>query len=281
MRKTHSVSACLFSAVAAAAILAPMVASAAPPMQRPNRVSANPVSTTNKVLVAVPTDRLSEYDYLYVVSSGDREASGIPVVVDGATPFNSTLVLMNAPLLDARDGHWGENFLRAQRLPGFQTASLGSTSPEGNQNLSAEVASLREALGKPMHIVASAGVSFAELPARLQSDPWALLNAGRYRDAGPVFAASAAGPVRDAGMALAAAMLGRVDDAESLLAEIKVSALPMPLPVGSALATRLESLATEMYPDSAAGEALLALAAAAGTSTATPESAPIADPIGK
>lgn len=271
MRKTRSLTASFLpTAAALVATLAPALAVAAPPMQRPNRVTANPVSTTNKVLVAVPTDRLSEYDYLYVVSRGDREASGIPVAVDGATPFNSTLVLMNAPLLDARDGFWGENFLRAERGSGFETASLGSTAPEGNQELGAEVDSLREALSKPIRVFATGGAPFQALPARLQQDPWALLNAGRYRDAGPVFAASEAGPARDAGMALSAALLGRLDAAETLLGQMDVSTLPVPLPVGSALAARVQSLATEMYPDTAAGEALLALATAAGSAPAAP-----------
>ena len=76
---------------------APATASAGTLMQRPNRVTPNPVTTTNKVLVAVPTDRLHEYDYLYVVQPRVVEAHGIPVTVGGATPFNSTLVVDERP----------------------------------------------------------------------------------------------------------------------------------------------------------------------------------------
>ncbi len=249
----------LVATAALVAGLSPALASAGSLMQRPNRVTANPVTTTNQVLVAVPTERLSEYDYLYVATAADLDTHGVPFAVDGATPDNSTLVLMNAPLLDARNGGFGENFLRAQPS-GFQTFSLGSAAPEGNRKLGEEVAAARDALAKPVAVFASKGPRLAELPARLQRDPWALLNAGRLHDAGSVFAAMPAAPARDAGMALAAALLGNVDAAGDALGAIEPSALPMTLPMSAGTAARARGLATDLYPGTPAAAVLNALA---------------------
>ena len=250
-------------ALLAAAALTGTAASAAAPMQRPTRVTDNPVSTTNKVLVAVPTEDLAFYDYLYVVTENSRDAHGVPVVVGGADPFNSTLVMMNAPLLEARDGFWGRDFLRAEPT-GFATYAPGSSASEGNRGLGAETADLRGSLGKPLRVFAADGPRLQDLPGPLQEDPWALMNAGRYRDAGAVFQAQAAGPVRDAGLAAAAALSGNLDAAGERLNVVDAAALPASLPVSPGLAARLRGLAEGMYAGTPAAGVLNDLADAGG-----------------
>ncbi|BAM04113.1 hypothetical protein [Phycisphaera mikurensis] len=248
-------------AFALAAVVAPTLAAAAGPMQRPNRVTDNPTSTTNKVLVAVPTADLSAYDFLYVATEADLDAYGTPVAVDGATPFNSTLVLMSAPLLEARNGFWGRNFLRAERT-GFQTYAPGSSAAEGNNTLGEEVAALRDALARPVSVHAAAGPRLKDLPAGLRGDPWALLNSGRLRDAGSVFAGLPASPQRDAGMALAAALLGKLDAAGERLDAMDAASLG-DLPMMPRLVEQARGLASEAYAGRPAAAVLDAMADAA------------------
>lgn len=249
-------------AVALAGCVVLAGAAAADRVSRPIRdTSDRSLTSTGKVLVAVRTSELGRHHYLHRATRGYL---GYPVRcgVSLGDLHQATYVVKRLPTRYRYDSRYD---LCRTRKPGWATSYGGGhaaaatasamASTHNPQPHASAAAPTRTATARRLvTVIATGPAKLTNTPAAMRDDPWALLNAGRYRDARGVFekqlGSNGSDNALQAGLALATALSGDLDAGADALAELGGDAAAMrALPVQPALASKLALLADTLYAD--------------------------------
>jgi hypothetical protein len=213
--------------VAAAALTLACPDAEAGPISRPIRdTSSRTTSTSGKVLVAIPRHG-TQYRYLHEAT---RTYHGPPVVCGlepDYDPADAKLVLMKLPA-DLRYAA-GYDLCRDRRA-GYTTMQTVRGADRASRDLAMPTTDDASALPTdPMAagftVIAAGDTKRADLPADMQNDGWALLNANRFRDASAAFGEmDNLDADATAGQAIADAMTGSLEQAADALAQIQDTA---------------------------------------------------------
>ncbi len=213
---------------------------------RPIRdTSSRTVTSTGKVLLAIPRHGHGRH-YLHAAT---RDYHGRPVRCGVGYGEPHRLVIGRLPTWDRYNAAYNVCEPPSPR-PAFQTFR-----PEGasrNTSASGSAASAGPVVATGDFTVIAAGPTrFEDLDASLKADPWALMDAGRYRDARRVFGqqlGSDNSVGTRAGLAVAAALSGDLKGGAQALGDLAGSADALRgVGLSPSMSAKLMTLADTLY----------------------------------